>query len=53
MMLEDVLDNLAKDNELAAYKHDGFWYGMDTQRDKLQLEEMWKTGNAKWKIWED
>lgn len=53
MMLEDILDKLAKENELAAYKHNGFWHGMDTQRDKLQLEEMWKTGNSKWKIWED
>lgn len=53
IMLEDILDKLAKENELAAYKHNGFWYGMDTQRDKLKLEEMWKTGNAKWKTWEN
>ena len=34
-----------------AFKHDGFWKCMDTQRDKVQLEEMWESGNAPWKVW--
>ena len=45
------LQNLAKDGQLHAYKHDGFWKCMDTQRDKEQLEEMWQSGSAPWKVW--
>ena len=45
------LERLAKDGELFAYKHDGFWKCMDTVRDKKQLSEMWATNQAKWKIW--
>ena len=32
-------------------RHDGFWKCMDTQRDKMQLEQMWQEGNAPWKLW--
>ena len=45
------LEKLAKDNQLMAYKHDGFWQCMDTQRDREKLEELWSTGNAPWKKW--
>ncbi len=45
------LENLARDGELMAFAHDGFWKCMDTQRDKLQLEAMWQSGQAPWKIW--
>lgn len=45
------LERLARDRQLAAYKHDGFWYAMDTLRDKNHLEELWKTGKAPWKLW--
>jgi glucose-1-phosphate cytidylyltransferase len=45
------LENLAGDGELIAYKHDGFWQPMDTLRDKIQLEELWKSGKAPWKVW--
>ena len=45
------LENLARDGELMAFAHDGFWKCMDTQRDKMQLEAMWQSGNAPWKIW--
>lgn len=45
------LTNLAVDNELMAFKHTGFWKCMDTQRDKNQLVDLWKSGKAKWKIW--
>ena len=47
----DILKELADENELAAYEHDGFWRPMDTLRDKTQLEDLWNAGNAPWKIW--
>jgi len=47
------LAELARRNELMAYKHEGFWKPMDTLRDKVQLEKMWDAGEAPWKIWED
>lgn len=52
-MLEEKLEVLAKENQLVSYNHKGFWFCMDTQRDKKQLEEMWNSGNAKWKTWKD
>lgn len=45
------LEIVAKMKELMAYKHEGFWKCMDTQRDKYQLEELWESGEAPWKIW--
>jgi glucose-1-phosphate cytidylyltransferase len=48
---KDPLENLAKDYQLVTYKHEGFWQPMDTLRDKNQLEDMWRTGNAPWNIW--
>ena len=45
------LETLAKEKKLAAFKHDGFWYPMDTQRDKKHLENLWSSNNAPWKIW--
>jgi len=47
------LEGLARDKKLRAFKHHGFWKPMDTLRDKLQLETMWKTDNARWKVWND
>ncbi|MDR2426508.1 MAG: glucose-1-phosphate cytidylyltransferase [Endomicrobium sp.] len=47
----DPLETLAKENELIAYKHDGFWQCMDTQRDKILLENLWNSKQAPWKIW--
>ena len=46
------MEKLAKNNELVAYKHDGFWQPMDTMRDKDQLENLWQTNKAPWKVWE-
>jgi len=46
----EPLESLAADNELVAYRHDGFWQPMDTLRDKLYLETMWGKG-APWKTW--
>jgi glucose-1-phosphate cytidylyltransferase len=45
------LENLAKDSELFAFRHEGFWKPMDTLRDKNQLEAMWNDGTAVWKKW--
>ena len=46
-----VVNGLAKDRELAAFKHFGFWQPMDTLRDKNYLNNLWKNGNAPWKSW--
>ena len=46
------METLAKKNELVAYKHTGFWQPMDTMRDKEQLEALWQTNKAPWKVWE-
>lgn len=46
-----VLEQLAKEEQLAAYRHDDFWQCMDTLRDKRQLENLWQAGSAPWKAW--
>jgi glucose-1-phosphate cytidylyltransferase len=48
---QEPLKNLARDNELQAFKHKGFWQPMDTLRDKISLEKQWSSGKAEWKIW--
>ncbi len=48
---KEPLEGLARDQELVAYKHTGFWQPMDTLRDKMHLEEMWNSGKAPWKVW--
>lgn len=45
------LEQLANDNELMAFNHDGFWQPMDTLRDKIHLEELWQSNQAPWKSW--
>ena len=45
------LETLAADGELRAFRHEGFWQPMDTIREKEQLEELWASGRAPWKIW--
>jgi len=45
------LETLAKEQKLTAFKHNGFWHPMDTQRDKNQLEKLWTSGKVPWKIW--
>ncbi len=47
----EPLERLAAENNLAAYFHNGFWQPMDTLRDKNQLEELWASNNAPWKVW--
>ncbi len=48
----EPLESLAADGELNAYKHKGFWKPMDTLRDKNDLEQLWRSGSAPWKVWE-
>jgi glucose-1-phosphate cytidylyltransferase len=45
------LTELARRQQLAAWKHDGFWQPMDTLRDKMLLDELWESGQAPWKSW--
>lgn len=47
----EPLKELVKRNELVAYRHKGFWQPMDTLRDRMKLEEMWKVKQAPWKVW--
>jgi glucose-1-phosphate cytidylyltransferase len=48
---KEPLENLAKDKQLEAYKFNGFWYPMDTLRDKIYLENLWSSNKAPWKVW--
>ncbi|MBM6886909.1 glucose-1-phosphate cytidylyltransferase [Pseudoflavonifractor phocaeensis] len=49
----EPMETLAAEGRLGVYKHEGFWQCMDTQRDKILLEERWERGGAPWKIWSD
>ncbi len=49
---KEPLQQLARNGQLAAYKHGGFWQPMDTLRDKNRLEQLWASGQAPWKVWE-
>ncbi len=52
MPFEDVpVRKLAKEGQLMAYKHNGFWQPMDTVREKKMLENLWRSGNPPWKVW--
>ncbi len=48
----EPLEGLARDGQLMAFKHAGFWQPMDTLRDKNRLEQLWDSGQAPWKVWE-
>jgi glucose-1-phosphate cytidylyltransferase len=49
----DPLERLSADDQLSAYKHEGFWHGMDTLWDKIFLDRLWEEGQAPWKRWRD
>ncbi len=49
---QEPLESLARDRQLCAYRHPGFWHPMDTLRDRNHLEQLWATGQAPWKTWE-
>ncbi|MDQ0216412.1 glucose-1-phosphate cytidylyltransferase [Oikeobacillus pervagus] len=48
---KEPLEKLTQEGQLQAYQHNGFWYAMDTLRDRNHLEELWKNDNAPWKRW--
>ena len=50
---QEPLNSLVRDHELVSYTHKGFWQCMDTLREKNKLEELWNSGKAPWKTWED
>ena len=48
----EPMEKLARDGQMSAFFHNGFWQPMDTLRDKTLLEELWQSGKAPWKVWE-
>jgi glucose-1-phosphate cytidylyltransferase len=51
MWEDEPLEQLAADKQMQAYRHRGFWKCMDALRDKIELNELWESGNAPWKTW--
>ncbi|NQV83535.1 MAG: glucose-1-phosphate cytidylyltransferase [Rhodospirillales bacterium] len=49
----EPMEQLSRDGQLDSYLHQGFWQCMDTLRDKNHLEDLWQSGNAPWKVWND
>ena len=47
----EPMEALAREGQLSAFRHDGFWQPMDTLRDKHVLEDLWQSGNAPWHVW--
>lgn len=48
----EPLESISKGGQIVAYKHFGLWKCMDTSRDKVELENLWNSGKAAWKVWE-
>ncbi len=48
---KEPLEKLVEEKQINAYLHDGFWYAMDSLRDKITLEDLWSSGKAPWKLW--
>lgn len=48
---QEPMNRLAEDGQMKAFLHDDFWQPMDTVRDRKQLEGLWQTGKAPWKVW--
>lgn len=51
MLEAGPFEKLAVDGQMSAYRHKGFWMPMDNMRDKEYLEDLWRTGEAPWKVW--
>ena len=47
----EPLERLARDGQLAVFKHEGYWRPMDTMRERRALEEEWASGKPPWKVW--
>lgn len=50
---KDPVERLAENNQLMSFEHKGFWQCMDTQREMNKLEELWQSGQAPWKVWDN
>jgi glucose-1-phosphate cytidylyltransferase len=50
---KEPLEKLSNNSQLLAYRHDGFWYAMDTIRDKIYLDNLWFSKKAPWKLWNE
>ena len=50
---KEPMKELTRTDEIFAFKHNGFWYPMDTMRDKIHLEDLWQSGKAPWKVWDE
>jgi glucose-1-phosphate cytidylyltransferase len=48
---DEPMKQLSKEKKMAAYKYNGFWKPMDTMTDKRELETIWNSGDASWKLW--
>ena len=48
----EPLEQLAHDGQLMAFRHDGFWEPMDTERDRTNLVNLWERGEAPWRVWD-
>ena len=53
MWEREPLQNIARDGQLHAYKHNGFWHPMDMLKDKEDLNNLWMNGNAPWMLWDE
>ena len=50
-LVEEPFRRLIAENELLAFRYDGFWKGMDTFKDKQALDELYESGRAPWEVW--
>jgi glucose-1-phosphate cytidylyltransferase len=48
---QEPMERLAREDQLQAFRHEGFWYAMDTVRDRNHLEELWRSGDPPWRSW--
>jgi glucose-1-phosphate cytidylyltransferase len=48
----EPLERLAREGQLVAYRHDGYFFAMDTYREHEHLNQLWSSGEAPWKVWE-
>ena len=51
MELDEVFGKLASAKEVCAFKHTGFWKSMNTLKDVKELNDIWESGHALWKVW--
>ena len=51
MLERKPMDDLVRDHELHAYKHEGFWQPMDTYQEMQHLDALWNEGRAPWRVW--